>query len=243
VIGSTSTDTWAWGWDALVAIGTLAAAAVALALGLGVVDWLRRPRISLHSDDSHIADRVVTGAAAGNPVAYLRARVRNDGRAAARNVQVVVLSVETWMDNTGRWVPQRPELWGRALAWSNNPVVTVDVPPRTARLLDVVCIPRDLAAQGMIPLFLTIQPPLPANDAQELTSGGWRFSLEVSGDNVRATRYEMQIRFDGAWPGHFPEDVWRAVGVRGPARRINEQPPPRPRLQGPVQQLEEALDE
>lgn len=227
------------GW--VEAIGTVAASIVALALGLGLADWWKRPKLSLHSDPYDVSDRVVTTTVAGEFAAYLRLRVRNDGRSSARGVQVAIVSVETWPDNTRRWIRGKPELDGRPLTWANDPRATADIPAGVERYLDVVWIPRRWQEQGQMPLVLSIQLPHPANNAQVLGPGGWRLRLQVSGDNIPATPYEIQVTFDGYWPADPPHRIWDAVAVRGPASTIDADEPPRPRMRGAEQQLAQAM--
>lgn len=131
--------------DWLSAIGTLLAVLVALALGVGVVEWWRRPKLRLEISDEPF-DRVTTMTVGGDPAAYLRARIVNHGGTAAKNVNVTVLSVSEWIANTRSWIRRKPELDGRALAWSNaDPAGVVDIPAEVERPADVISITRNWA--------------------------------------------------------------------------------------------------
>jgi hypothetical protein len=176
----------------------------------------------------------------GLPAAYLRARVVNGGRSAAKNVNVAVLSVAEWRD--GSWERQRPELDGRALAWSNtDPAALVDIPASAERPVDVVSVVRDwsLAEPGHLPILVQIRGPYyPANEAQRLTPGSWRVQLEVSAENVTAKGIEVIVAFPGFWPRDPPERVWKVIEVQGPAKLGSISSPPEPSTE-----LGELLDE
>lgn len=225
------------------ALGTLGALAVALALGLGLAEWLRRPKLNLEFSLDHSSDRVVTATMGGWPMAFVRARVANSGRSSAKNVSVSLLSVEDWLDTHRAWVRRKPELDGRALAWSNVAhTEPVDIPPGVERLLDLVAMPRDWNNQGQIPMTIQIKQPGPASHAERLPPGKWRLRLEIAAENVAAKEVEIAISFSGIWPADPPERIWEAVAVAGPGPRNSIAGPPQPQMLPAEEQLERALE-
>ena len=211
----------------LSVIGTLGALVIALALGLGLGDWVRRPKLVLHSDRDNLSDRVVTLDLEGRGVGFLRLRVENTGRSTARDVQVSVGSLDEWVDESGRWLRTRPELDGRPLKWGGSSDSTVDVPPKVERSVDLLAITRDPARHRDLPMSIYIQGVPPANRANDLPPGSWRIRLMLSADNCAAKLYEVRLLFDGTWPAEPLDGIWDAVVMQGPARSLADGPPPR----------------
>ena len=89
-------------------------------------------------------------------------------------MNVAVLSVAAWRE--GRWERQKPELDGRALAWSNtDPAALVDVPANAERPVDVVSVVRDWSqwSPEKLPIRVEIRGPYyPANEAHLLRLSG-----------------------------------------------------------------------
>jgi hypothetical protein len=217
-VGMAAVGTDVLGW--VTALATVAAVLVALLLGLGLADWLRRPKLRLESSPDNPSDRVTTATTRGGPAAYLRARVVNHGRTAAKNVSVAVLAAETPVGTSVLWRRPKPELDGRALAWSNlEHTAAVNIAPGVERYVDVISIVRDLGRwpQGEIPTRVEIKDPPPANQAEWLAPGTWRLRLEVSAENVSAVEWDVAVHFPGVWPQDPPYRVWEVIGVEGPA--------------------------
>jgi hypothetical protein len=227
--------------DWITAVGTIGAVVVALLLGLGLVEWWRRPKLKLEISDAPF-DRVTTRTVAGPPAAYLRARVANQGRSAAKNVNVAILSVAEWQ--SGAWRRVKPELDGRPLAWSNtDPTAQVDIPAKAERPFDVISVVRDwttISVPPDLPIRVEIRGPFyPANEAHVLSPGAWRIQLEVSAEHVSAKGFEVVAVFPGFWPADPPERVWEVINVEGPAKLGSISSPPEPSTE--LQELAEEV--
>ena len=228
----------------LTAVGTIAASVLALAFGLGLREWRQRPRLRLVFDPEADADRVTVPTAGGFPSAWVRLRVVNEGRTAAKNVQVVVTGVSTWAGNRGHWVRGKFDLHGRAVVWSNSPsrAVAVDIPPGGERYVDLVAIPRDWQNQGMIHMTLQIGPPPPVSQSERLSPGSWQLALELSADNVSAVTRHVSVTFNGLWPDDPPERIWNEIAVAAPGATPHDRPP-RPANLPIEEQLAQAVAE
>lgn len=228
----------------LTAVGTVAASVLALVFGFGLREWRQRPRLRLVFDPAADADRVTVPTAGGPPSAWVRLRVVNEGRTAAKNVQVVVTGVATWAGNPGHWVKGKFDLHGRALVWSNSPgqAVAVDIPPGGERYVDLVAIPRDWQNFDPIDMTLQIGPPPPASQSERLSPGSWQLALELSADNVSAVTRHVGVTFNGVWPDNPPERIWNEIAIAAPAATTHDHPP-RPANLPIEEQLAQAVAE
>lgn len=223
VLASTADTPATW----LTAVGTVAASVLALAFGLGLREWWQRPRLRLIFDPDADADRVTVATVGGSYSAWVRLRVVNDGRTAAKNVQVTITGVTTWAGRPGHWLRGKFDLHGRALVWSNSPgqATAVDIPPSGERYVDVVAIPRDWDHQGAIEMMLQIGQFAPAAHSERLSPGSWQFALELSADNVGAVTRHVAVTFNGVWPDNPPERIWDEIAVAPPSLTPHDRPP------------------
>lgn len=227
----------------LTAIGTVGATVAAVMLGLGFKEWVFRPRLQFRFSTSSVSTEVLTGTRGGNPAAYVRLGIANEGRASANRVRISLLEIESW-DSSDGWARVGPEMDAATFIWSNRPgEPALDIPPKSERPLDLFAILRDWQAQGEMPMGLQIGV-IPANRADQLAPGAWRVKLEASADNASPRTSYIAFRFDGSWPGN-PADgsgIWRAVAVDDPRKRPPHRPPT-PEVRDPAEELAEAVQQ
>jgi hypothetical protein len=210
----------------VIAIGSIASAVLALSLALGLKEWIDRPRVKLISHwPDEFRDRIVTNRiVGGEPAAFVRLRLRNEGRSTARHVAVRLLEVDRWDPVRALWRRAQPELDGRLLQPSNelpmeHGLETVDVYPSSDRIVDLASVGCGPDDGGARPVFVEIGHPWPPNRANELVPGIWRLELLVCGDNIiKAQRYFVTLSFDGCAPER-PEssDIWDHFLINGPS--------------------------
>jgi hypothetical protein len=228
----------------MTAVGTVAASALALAFGLGARERWQRPRLRLTFDPDAPADRVTIPTVGGDPAAYVRLRAVNNGRLAAKGVQVTVTGVSTWTHPPGHWLNGKFDLHGRPLVWSNSPgqATVIDIPPGGERYIDLIAIVRDWQNQGLMDMTLQIGQPAPAGGSERLSPGSWQLAIEVSADNVPAVTRYVAVTFNGVWPADPPERIWREIAVSPPSTKAHGQPP-RPARPPIQEQLDQAIVE
>lgn len=203
----------------LTAIGTIGLAIVAVALALfeeRVKRLLVRPRLRLdarvarpNSDKTRWAQQVGTIVRDVGEVYYFRLAVRNDGNAAANDVQVFLASVEREEDgqyvSVKRFIPMNL-CWSNASGKVTRPVLLPDMPPVYCDMAHV-CEPKNRAISG------ENLPGVPTSDAvlgldlevkpyslgHLLEPGTYHLRLILAASNCRPRPYTLEVVFPGRW--------------------------------------------
>jgi hypothetical protein len=213
VVGST-VDTWA---TVAVAIGTVGTVVYALFRDL-IVTPRRRPKLDLRFDSSG-NDQIVVATGGGLDAAYVRLRVANRaGKDTADDVVVMVTELRRPAMTEGQPI-------GLPLTWSGTspPRTVASVHPGSERHIDLLHVDwpgrdeSDIARKwtGDVPLHLDLTPR-PAGGQDTLAPGAYEISVELRARHADATRYAIDVAWDGKWSGKAA--MWEHLRVVPPRK-------------------------
>ncbi len=214
---SVSPDTF-WGisgtgWSAIAAIGTLLAVIVALVI-VSIQDWVRRRwnrtlldmNISLESPDSHSIDMTNQFGQKVSDSFYIRVKVSHDKGIAGENVEI--MSIKFVKVENGKEIKLNNFL-PISLVWSHFKPRTnvIRIPIKLFRHCDFGhFIPENNTSRLILD---TIAQPNKISNSEYgniFSPGKYRFTLLLSGDNVRQLSKTWEIEFNG-WNSN--EDKFR----------------------------------
>lgn len=167
--------------------------------------------------------------------AWLRLGVRNEGRDAARDVEVHIEDIalaDAAVDAVRREKFQRQQLTllvGRRLKWADRVEPRLDIPRGTVRRVDIAHIaaaePTYAAEHGLaVPIRFALDRS-PSRSQRHVVAGlKYDVRLSLSGANCQTAVFDVRLEFGGHWLGHASVDPQapgslRAVRVsrhRGP---------------------------
>jgi hypothetical protein len=197
-------------------LATLAAVLWAV-FSQGFLRWFRRPRLDLEPIVKESQDCVSVPFANGAPTIHMRVRVKNNGRAAARNVQVYADTVERAEGKYWEIVPTFPAL---NLTWADRPDLTPSggvlpwLPSRESRRSDLGHI-VDPGRRRDSGLDTELNPTLKLNDDEVsftfstvikpnhkgyiIPPGTYRLSISLSAENAAPQRRSITLTVHGPW--------------------------------------------
>ncbi|MFD2093311.1 hypothetical protein [Blastococcus deserti] len=196
--------------------GATTLAVVVALFGPGFERWRRRPKLVLSDPPPELgtAAKVVGGPTDGDGVVHwLRVAVSNDGRSTAEDVRVILLRIDAPE-------PLRKQPPSRELKWADVRTDRGSLPPRVARLVDVVHV-KFVPDGGQLRrgLVAGVQPVSSADSGQpgsllwrDLTAGTYVVHVSVSARDVAARHYAISFAVPAA--GH-PEAVAEALRGAG----------------------------
>jgi hypothetical protein len=226
--GALITDAWVRGsalvasgalWDPAISVVAGATGAVVAMAGDAIRRRRRRPNLVLHPFEVARGDGIVLQHRDGSGSAWLRMRVENTGREAARAAEIAIERISELgsghrqLERAKRFSPQQPEAAiGRLLKWADQDAGTVDIPSHATRRFDVVHI---VSSEPHVQTEHGLEVPLRVGFAREsgaarerLSGLNYRLELSLSGTNFESVVYEISLDFGGVWvPG---EAIWSA---------------------------------
>jgi hypothetical protein len=187
-------------------------AGVIVAVGVDLVrrHW-QRPRLRLLPFRSDRGDGTYLDILDGRQDAWLRLGILNEGRQAARDVEVHLEDItlgEPMPDEQRLRLFQKQHLTGivgRRLDWANRDEGTVTIPPGLIRRVDIAhvlngepsyIVDDDLA----VPIRIALHRGSRVN--RHIVAGlHYSLRLSLSGSNCRTVLFDIQLAFGGRWLG------------------------------------------
>lgn len=206
-----SGDWRAWA-PVISAVATSAAVLVAL---FGEPLWRRwaRPRLRLLPFDLSQADGVEFKSSVEDlEQAWVRLRVENHGRTAARLAEVTIERVET-LDGAVR-DQERDEHFkrqehhgsvGNRLKWADRQSATLDIPAGTSRRIDLIYLSTDEprfrspSLGTALPMRLVLERRSEGMERHILPQLAYRIWVTIAGNNVKPVTYSVDLQFGGTW--------------------------------------------
>jgi hypothetical protein len=208
MLAVTSKDIQGW---APVASSVATSLAVLLALfGEQLRAWRRRPQLVLRRFDAASPDGWILEHRGGVRTAFVRLRLQNLGRSEARDVEVVIESLDdetptdTAADREALARDMAVGLAGRQLKWADRDTATISIPAGTARRLDLININESDALvtaedARLVPVRVGLFA-ISASGREILPSTAFTLSVTVAGSNFAPREHRISVSFSGAWP-------------------------------------------
>lgn len=137
---------------------------------------------------------------------------------------VVMVTEVRRLENSGKAVAEARPM-GLPLTWSGSspPLTVASVHPGSERHIDLLHVDwpardeLDIAHKwsGTVPVKLDLAPQ-PASGQHILDSGAYEIGVEVRARKADATRYAIEINWDGEWSGKA--DMWDHLRIQPPRK-------------------------
>ncbi len=205
-------DGWRSWAPVLSAVATSAAVLVAL-FGEPLRRYWARPRLRLLSFDLDEADGVEFKHPSNDlEQAYVRLRVENFGRVAARLVEVTIERVQM-LDGIDR-DRERDEQFkrqehngsvGNRLQWADRRSATLDIPAGTSRRIDLIYLSTDEPSyltpslDLALPMRLMLEKRSKGMERHILPQLDYRIWVTIAGSNVKPVTSRIDLQFGGVW--------------------------------------------
>jgi hypothetical protein len=175
----------------------------------------QRPKLRLLPFRANKGDDSYLDIPDGSHEAWLRLGVHNDGREAARNVEVCIEDItldEPTPDEQRLRAFQKQRLqgvMGRPLSWANRDEGTLDIPPGTIRRIDIAHVVRGKPCYAIddglaVPIRFALHGGSRRN--HDIVAGlHYSLRLSLSASNCQTAMFDIQLEFGGKWLG--PETV------------------------------------
>jgi hypothetical protein len=129
---------------------------------------------------------------------YVRVKVRNTGRQIAKQCRAYLVNVEKWNISTGKFEPtiycDSLQLSWSARANTKEAYLPQDMPRDISQFIDIVS-----TRQGESDYKIMIEPRLYRYEPLFREHGKFRYTILVSGDNVKPVSAKVVFEWSGDW--------------------------------------------
>jgi hypothetical protein len=183
-----------WG---IAAVGAVAAIIGGLISGAYTyfLEQYNRPKLQIDflgdRDNKVETEHLVNGNP--EPLVYVRARVRNEGRHIAKSCRVFLTALhEIRSDGTLQTVIKD----SKPLAWAGWQFAPIDIPAGVNFYADLMTVSKAVSGWRF-----SVERLFDSQKKLLVYRGTYRFSLMVSGDNAAPARCEVNVEYTGDWNG------------------------------------------